>query len=92
MDLVSEKLNGTTSAEQQTKPSHCCNLAAGHLMWQRRSPGTRLVGEDSTSLKSPQWMLMTSAKHGNVENEAVGEDDESTDEDPTESKTQEKRL
>ena len=31
---------------------------------------------------------MTSAKIQNVENEASGEDDESTDEDPTESKTQ----
>ena len=27
------------------RPSHCCNLAAGHLMWQQRTRRTRLVGE-----------------------------------------------
>ena len=49
-------------ARLQTKPSQCCNLAAGHLMWQQRSPRTRQVGEDSTSLKISQWMLMTTGK------------------------------
>ena len=55
-------------------------------MWQQGSRRSRLVGEDSTSLRSAQWMLTTIANI--VENEASVEDDESTHEDPTEPKTQ----
>ena len=90
---VSQKLNGPKCVRLQTKPSHSCNLAAGHVIWQQRSPRKRLVGEDSTSLNSPQWVLTTFSKKGtNLDNEASGENDGSTDEDPTESKAETRKL
>ena len=45
-----------------TKAISLLQLGAGPLMWQQRSPRTRLIGEDSTSLKSSQRMLMTTAQ------------------------------
>ena len=53
-------------------------------MWQPRSLRPRLLGEDSASFK----IFAEDADAKTVENEASGEDGESTDEDPTESRTQ----
>ena len=81
---VSKALLGQ-SVQGCKKTYHCCNLVAGHPVWQQHSPRTRLAGEDSTSLKSPQWMLMTIA---NIwKKEASVEDDQSTGEDLAESIT-----
>ena len=41
------------------KSVQCCNLPARPLIWQQRAPRTRQIGEDSTSLKSSQWMPTT---------------------------------
>ena len=46
LQQVATRGSGVSKAEcarLQTKPCHCCNLASGHLIWQQRSPGTRLV-------------------------------------------------
>ena len=48
--LVFRKLHGTQCARLQTKQNNCCNLAAGPLMWQQRSPRTRLVGGGTARL------------------------------------------
>ena len=67
---MSQKLNGTKCARLQAKSYHCCNLAAGHL--QATGRGGQHVCE----------IFVTGAhdrcENGNVENEASGEDDESS--------------
>ena len=58
--IWSQKLNGTKCARLQ-KNNITVATWQQDLMWQR-SPRTRLVGEDKTSLKFSHWMLMTIAK------------------------------
>ena len=83
-----KKLNWTKCARLQTKPSHCCYLAAGHLMWQQVHPGRATGRRGQHVFEIFAMDADNKCKNENVENEASGEDDESTDEDSTESKTQ----
>ena len=84
-DLVSQKLNGTKCARLQTRPSHGCDLAAGHLTWQQRSHATGWRGQHVFEISA-----MDADDKGNieiVENAASGEDG-----DPTEAKSQTRTI
>ena len=88
MDLVSPKLNGTTRARLPNKAISLLRL--GSMI----SDVTATFTSHATGRTGPHvleiWAIDADDKCRNdkVENEASGEDDESTDEDPTESKTQ----